>query len=401
MVPDQSINKILNLSTQPSEYDYFVSLYQPLINLSATDAATHLKSVLLQSLRAHPRLTTLTQLHGKFINYVESSIKPLTLKSAGIAGFFAINALAIEKAKDKSGELSKHIGEILIKLEVEPIEKVYLGKTFDLLPLLEVFSQQHTALILLMENQASHIMSWHDHQLNEVDQINNIYNDPTAKEYIQAYRPTHSGAIIHGTGSENVARRQISANKALLADVEKALKKHAVNHSWQHLILFVSPNFLPYIKDWAQNDLSPLLKLPPVIIDKVISQPSDLAKELPALLKSKVQQDTLAELKRYQEANMLAQGWQDVTTAVREFRVKTLFIDPQTTKRGYLLADMPYTYPIGESRKVINLAPWLVKHVLSGGGEVIPSSLSMVKEAAVLAELRYLKPEIDSTPQAR
>jgi hypothetical protein len=371
---------------------YLVSLYQPLAKLSITESATHIKSILLHSIRSHPTLAPMTQLHEKLVDQIIKEVKPLAQTTPGIACFFVFDAEAIERTRSRERDLSKHFELLLITLQVEPMQRVYLGRTFDLIPLLSALQQQQAALAIQLENKSAKIYSLIGSEWQQLVEKENIYNEPTDKEYLQAYNANRPGTIFHSTGSENIARRQISANKALLSDVEKELKR-IINKqapSWKDVVIYMAPDFLPFAPDWATSLLTSLMDRSPILVDNTMPPPDEISQHALQTLKQHHLTELKQRLKAYDRDKNLVLGWQEVTSAVRERRVETLYINPDAKKAGFLIANsLPYTYPVGESRRIHNLAPWLTKIVLESSGEVIPTTLDPISEKEVGAEIRW------------
>jgi hypothetical protein len=168
------------------------------------------------------------------------------------------------------------------------------------------------------------------------------------------------------------------------------LKERDVNY--KHLIVYYSDYFQDIIDGLRQPLVDRLGEEKVEMINKTMVRREDL---------KKMTVDTWEELKEERVKQQVKEiedkyygfkkDWDEVTEAVRQGQVKTLYLKPDLKRPGFLLEDnLLYTWPMEDTQKVENLAPWLVKAVEDQNGRVIVLDQDEFEDyPEVMAELRY------------
>lgn len=373
---------------------FAVTAYEKAGELTLAELKKRVKSHLLNGLRSHSQLASLSQMHERLINHALTLIENLENRQQGIALFFQFNAEKLEREAPKN---LKNVDDTLISkivpLYVEPETHIYVGKIFDFTPMFRYLRMTPLALIAQVENQQAEIFLLTGATIKPLVKLENKHNEPTAKEYREIHRPNKQGMIQHGTGEENVARRQISANKVFLDEVGAEIEKTFKKNGWKNLLVYASENYRPFIERWVEK-FKDATQFPPLVEYKFFKEKNSLkedalvrlAKYNKEIIKNNFSQET-------ENFKHFVSGWKDVANAVRESRVQKLYISLDQTKKrpGYILNhELPYSYPVNEAKKVNNLLPWLTQAVIVAGGEIIAAhTLEDSGKYQIAAKLRY------------
>ncbi len=376
-----------------SEQVFAVTAYEKAGKLTLPLLKKRIKSHLLSGLRGHSQLASLSQMHERLINHALELIENLKNRQEGMVLFFQFNAEKLEREAPKNLKNNDALISKAISLPAEPETYLYVGNIFDFTPLFRYLRMIPLAVIVQVENQEARIFSLIGSTIEQLAYLENKHNEPTEKEYREIHRPGKQNMVQYGTGEENVARRQLSANKVFLdevgAEIEKAWKKNG----WKNLLVYASENYRPFIEQWVEK-FKDAIQFPPVVEYKFIKEKNNLREDatdrLAAYNKQIIKASFAQEREDFQH---FVAGWKDVTNAVREFRVQKLYISLDQTKKraGYILNhELPYSYPVNEAKRVNNLLPWLTQGVIAAGGEIIVAqTLEDSGQYPVAAKLRY------------
>lgn len=367
---------------------YWLSLTIPFEYGDKNQLKTRTKSLLQNAFAEHRTLSTeiSDSVQAVVLSHVVKAVLALPEGYQGIAFF-------LQFATEQQQELVRY--QKSIGLEIEPSATAYISSCFDSTELLRTAINEPRILIVTIHKDGANIYQIIGKQLKERTSLKNTYNQPTANEYIGRYSPLKSGKIIHGSGSENVARRQISANKYFLeTDLKPALTMALQEGHWKQLLLFYAPDYSEYLDSWTEQlpigDLpfgfQEIKTLPPTSEELVAKALSLTNKSREEWLKQQIQ----ADKENYAHFRT---GWEAVCDATREGRVKRLYLKPEALSPvGYIAeGELPFLFEAeGNGIKTNNLRPWLIYTALKNSGEVFISDVWEEElDQPIAAALRY------------
>ncbi|HEX7017557.1 MAG TPA: hypothetical protein VF209_01460, partial [Patescibacteria group bacterium] len=356
------INEILELDDGLASSMY-LSLYIPTATVIDRHLKTLIRSTIVDTLRSHPLTEPYHDAHQRIASFFERKMRGQ--KNPKTLGVFARLSLAeIEHASVHAFDES--IAATMVDLPVEIGTHTYLGKTFDLRPLFLLEETSVRALVVKLSSEGATIYTLVNGELNQVQEIENIWAYLGESEsYVEMNMGT-AGKVSHGTGYEAVQRRQLSGNQMVLNRVQAALEPYLTPAAeWKQLVFFISDDFSAIIGNWAENELTKIHHLQPIISSELPKTKAQIIEHTHRLIQAqqKEQIDQLLALKN-KEFHQWATGWKEVTEAVRNRQVDTLLISPDSARRGFISQEtLPYVEKTGHSRPVQNLAPWLTKIV--------------------------------------
>ncbi len=377
-----------------SEQNYAISLYEKAGELTNAAVETRIKSHILAGLRGHSKLASLSRMHEKIISRALDSVKQMETRPKGFGLFLQFNAAQLEKEPAQAKTNNQNLFSELISFYNSPETHVYVGKIFDLSPLFRMIRKTNLAIVCQIENHQTSIYTIKGSSFEKAAELKNRHNEPTDNEYIEAYKPSPTGAVHHGTGSENVARRQISANKVFLsevgAEIKKLLKKDNI---WKNAVFYCSKDFQPYIKEWSDKLFKQKISYSPIVINKLMSTDKQLQENslevIEEHVKDSIKKQFLEDKEKY---TFFAVGWKDVTDAVREHRVERLYLRPDVRRLGFILDQAsPYSYPIRNAKRVNNIIPWIVQEVIASKGDIITAQvIKELNPEPIAAKMRFV-----------
>lgn len=396
---DQTVRELaLRNQELISEDSYSLSVYEKAGKLPASELKVRIKSHILQGLRSHPSLASLAKLHEIIVKHALELVNELDRREQGLAIFIQFNAAALDRTSQRTDDHSEHIllSQIL-PLYDEPPTHVSVGRIFDFTILFRIARRTPLGIIVQIDNEEAKVHTLRGNNSEMVEELTNPYNEPTENEYLEIHRSSGSKKVIHGTGSENVARRQKSANQAFWEDVSEIVENQLdTTTRWRNLVIFASKNYQPNLETWVKNGFAKKLPNPPLVRYKIINVTEELyrqaAEEINNFSQEHIKKDFLNDREQYEN---FVHGWKAVTDAARESRVEKLYLPlvPQSQQKrvGFILDQMlPYSFPVKDAKRVSNLLPWLTLTVIANGGQIIMSKvLTDISKEPISAKLRY------------
>jgi hypothetical protein len=397
---DADVLQLTSLVKQLTEYNqsavadntYSITLYEKAGQLPLDNVLTRLKSHILKGLRSHSKLAHLSRMHEVVTDHALKLVSNLKEREEGFALYLKFNAEELEKSSPKGKQEFPSLFSLIAALYNEPDTHIYVGKIFDLSILFRMIRKTNIAIICQLENELAILNTLKGKRLETVKKIPNQYNEPTPKEYLGRHA-VDAGGIHQGSGTKTVEKRQISADKALLADLEtEVMKLFGDDLTWKNAVVYYSSDFGPYVDRWATTLFSGRLSFEPILVNKVINTKNQLLTDtenrieehISAAIKSQFLQDK-------EKFTNFVTGWKDVTDAIRERRVERLYIQPEIRRLGFILDhSVPYSYPIRNAKRVGNIVPWLVHWVLAAGGDgVAAKAIKSLTSKQIAAKTRY------------
>jgi len=365
---------------------YFLSIYFPTKNYTQIQIEQRLKSLILKAFRSYKKLERKSWLHQKIITEINRKTRLLKGPGKGLAVFVKFNTKKISK-----NERRKFQGKInLLLLHRKPKKEIYIGKTFDLDQFIWLNKVAVEAIILNLDRKKCDIYSLDNGEWKFIIREKNKFIKEKEPEYIGKAR---GAKVYFSTGSEKIKEREIWENKRFLNYIKRVVKRSPnFQAGIDYLLIFYSSAFSKLIDDFQKNTPSYFPGTNLILIDRNILKEKILKKESLKKIRinqKKTENNLLEEAKS--NPKTYVQGWNKVAKASRMRKIDILFIKPTVRKIGYIFSrNLVYTQPIENSRKVRNIAPWIVKNAFQSGGKVVllrtqPKAKSLV----IAAKLRY------------
>lgn len=369
---------------------YFFTGYFPTKHYTKQQVKKRLKSLILVTFRKHKRLKNFSRLHRHLVDKISRKINKLKDLEKGLAIFVKFNARKQQKGR-RDEILDKNT--TVIPLAREPKKEAYVGKTFDLDQLVWIDKTALDALIINLNQEMCDFYTLEGTDFKKYTQLKNKFIKEKEDEYLEKFAPTSYEGTYYGTGFDKMARKELKENRRFINQIKTYLKANkGLQIRFDYLIVFYSANFAALIKTFERDLKTILSSFTPICVAKNIQN------------ENLVKQESIKQIKKFQKTikkdllqlakesfNVYAQGWNRVTKADRLKKIDTLFIKATAKRKGYLLKkEFIYTYPVKDSRMVLNIAPWLVRNVVNAGGRVVViKDNSLMPKAEVAAKLRY------------
>ncbi len=388
---DQYLKVLAEKEQSPkNEAEYlFLTVYFPSQNFPKNRLKKELKSFILVKLRTNKKINS-SQISKAIMNQVNQALDSLESLPRGLAFFARFNP------EKYSGQKEKSIPEdnfIFIPLEKNPQKEAFLGSRFDLDQLVWLADKGIDGLVFQINQKEANIYVYDDHRLFPVANQKNPFDKDEDKHYLEKFSPINFKGIFHGTGEDNLAKKEREENKLFLKKLKRFVKDRAdLTESFDYLIINWSTRFVKLNSNFPQELTAFFPKTKLILIDKNITS----QKQLEKLVIKKTDQERRKSIKKQlkeakEKFSHYQDEWQKILTAANQGRIQKLFIKPVINKKGYVAWDNRiYNYPVKGSRLVDNIAPWLVHEVLASGGDIVildPKIKGNFPKAAVL--LRY------------
>lgn len=368
------IDKLLSEQDNSTKKNlYWLSLYLPIGHGDRQELTTRAKSMIQNALRQHENLkiSQTSKVYHEILDSAQSVIENIPAGTQGIALFIHFTH------NQHSDQIITHKQQIY--LESSPAELAIVDQYFDLTELLRTLTKEPRILIAVI--QQDHADFYQVAGLNEkkLSTVNNNYNDPTKKESLAGYKPQKGKMVIHGMGDENVARRQISANKYFLEnDVREELEKLLQTKNWKKLIFFISPDYQDFFEKWLDDQTFANLQYDLDVIGKIPPTPEevyDQAKKTNAKSRKKWLLETFKSDK--ENHKLFSTNIQSIKDDLKLAKVNRLYLVPKSAANGF-------------SKESSLPTNWLVYQTLASGGYVMISDYYQDKiEGSAAAALRF------------
>jgi hypothetical protein len=376
--------KLLKTELSPESNQSCISLYQPNQNYSKQQIFQQVKSLFLQALRDNERLKSATN-ERDLLEQIREKITKLDSLLAGLGIFILVE---VDGSQLKVMKNQLHV----LPLGRLPIREYYSGPRFDVDQLVMIAGVVTDALVIDLKRKEYFTYIYSAGKLEEVERTANEYIVQIPNRYLEKYTPTGRGdGIIYSTGSDKVDKQLLKQNELFLQDLIKKIKTYP--YTFQHLVIFYSNLFSPFIDNYLQQLQSSLPNIHLVTQEKNIKKRQVFRKEVEQILTKHIQEDKLQLLDELEnDYYSVVETWEDIAQAVRHGQVRRFLIRPNLSVKGYVGADglVYVNQPEIKARAVDNVLPWMVAAVIDQKGEVVVFTEKEFRgRPHKLAQLRY------------
>jgi len=382
---DNTTNKLITQLVEEKYYPptgntYLISLYIDTYNRPRSDVYTVLNSYLKKGFSSRKTLKREDIKRDEVQEKIERKLNMMKSFNRGL-GIFV--------------KFSLENSDIDVKIYDSPIQvinDVFVGKVYKVDQIVWTSNLITNSLVISIERQESSICELKEDFFTELEGFTNEYIDPEAKEYQEKFSPVGDAKIVHGTGDIGKEREEKGENRRFFTDVYEAFKKSFPNLSeYEHVIVFHSDSYDPLVEEMEEtfsNDYNIDLVFKSVQMDEVEDLEIE-SKKVIRNLKNEAKEEHLEISKSAQD--VYAEGWKEVADASRFRKIDTLYVKKGLKKAGYISHDdLIYTYPVKDSEKVKDIAPWLFKNVLENSGKLtVFDEDSKKPNKSVAARLRF------------
>jgi len=320
---------------------------------------------------------------------VKKNIQKLDDIGKGIA-FFAI--LSKDFKKQKTNELFDFFD--IVPLHLSPKKEITVGKVFDLDQLVWVDNHKIEAVVCYIDSEKADFFLLNRKKFTKINSLKNKFFDERQPEYLEKHSPTLKDKTFYGTGADKSDKNQDKSNQLFFQKIKRnILKNKTITSESQYCVIIYSKSFSFLINNSFKQQLeNKFHKIKMIFFQKTFIRNSEIKQKAIELIKKTQKKQKIKIYRKIQNKKSLqVKGWTKVTKFARQNRIEVLFTPPKAEKQGYLLDNQfVYTYPVKNSRKVKNIAPWLVRSVLEGNGRVFIKTGEVVdKKPEIIAKLRF------------
>ncbi|MDD3679863.1 MAG: hypothetical protein PHX72_03355 [Candidatus Shapirobacteria bacterium] len=347
----------------------FLTVYFATNNYHKNRLKQELRSFILTGLKNEQKAPPKV---GKIIiDKIEETIDGLKSPPRGLSFFAKFDP------QEQVGKKKKIVTEenfIFIPLEKTPQKELLIGSRFDLDQLVWLSDKGIDGLVFQINQKEANLYVFDDRKLFLITRQENPFTQGEEKHYLEQFSPVNFRGIFHGTGDDDVIRREREENKLFLKKLQSFVKDNAnLTEPFDYLVINWSTRFIRLNTNFARDLSAFFPKTSLVLIDKNITDPKQLEKLVIEKTDQEKTKTINQQLKEAQEEfDRYREEWQSILTAANQNRIQKLFIKPVIKKRGYVtLNNQIYNYPVQGSRLVNNIAPWLIHQVLTANGQII------------------------------
>ncbi|MGI5827725.1 MAG: hypothetical protein ACOX6V_01745 [Patescibacteria group bacterium] len=372
---------------------FFLTAYYP-IKKREKASLQKLKKVVLDWLDTHFRrnkdIGQFSRIHHQLLKTVSKHLENFEQTDKGLAIFAKFSA---SSRVDKRNRSIPKKQVLVVSLSRRPREEFSVGKTYDLDQLVWILNQKLESVVLNISRKKADVYILDEGKLGFITQVANDYLYSGEREYLEVHRPTRSDFAVYGTGSDRFKQRQKDEDMRFLTELGKYIKNEPLlKLQFEHLVVVYSHLFEEHIDDFIKNLTHSLPYLTPITIQKDIQTEKELHQEVLNTVNKHKEYSQKQQLKQAKkEMYKYIEDWQSVAKASRQRKINTLFITAKAKSPGYVLnRDLVYTHPAAGSRRVENIAPWIVHSALKADSQIVvfPESLPET-ETPIAASLRY------------
>lgn len=367
--------------------NYFLTVYLPISSeikraKLRKRLKRNLKSLVLTSFNNQSKINVHQELPQKIIGSMEKEINKFEKFYSGIGLFCQFNNQEPKKM-------------ILIQFLKPPEKENFIGKTYALGQLIWMKNTAVNALIININQKKAEIYIFNNSQLKKIYHQKNDFLETKIKdlkEYVEKRNFNLAGKTFYGTGTRKFEGQNLLANQLFLNQITEFIQQE--NHLktlYDHLVIFYTYPFTG-------------------LVDKLIDQSFIKTNFEPFLMaktkktKQKLKKITIKNIDQYQEKEKLEElekakenhryfvkGWSEVIPAGRSKKIDVLFTKPNLKKEGYRDKNNFVWLELNNgTKKVPNIAPWLVRNITESGGKILLiKDNPYLEKVEVAAKLRY------------
>jgi hypothetical protein len=388
ILKNMKYKKIINsLVNQEKENGIYLSLYLPLKGFNNKKAKRRLRSLIDKGFKKNKQTEKLTNLDDLVKNKVIKRFEKLSSLEKGL-GVFA--KISVDEAN--KGAESKIEDLTVVQFSKGVKKEVFVGTTYDLDQLIWLNNLEAEALVIDLHRDECNVYILENERLKSVQTIENNFSEFKEPEYL--YKPPILiDEIYFSPGSNKVEQQKVKENRYFMNDILDKLKENSlIRERFKYLVVFYSERYKQHIDGFVRSapvkaDFNPILveRHPQIKSKKAFKKIAE--RKLKKYQKQKVKElYKLAE----EDYNHFVKGWKKVLKAARQAKIEQLFIRPGVKKQGYVDHQLLYLHKSKKTRKVNNLAPWLVRSVFENDGKVVMLRKNLIKKSPkVAAKLRY------------
>lgn len=377
---------LINKIQAKKRTEFCLTVYFPNKNYDRRGLSDRVRSFISSNLRKRKEVSALNRLHQKIETQVVSNIYKLDDIKEGVALFLKFDTRAVKKRKINFLRL------LALPKEVE--KEFNLQKWFDVDQLLWVDEMMPTSLMIKLDDKGAIIYRLTGNKMVKIDSVDNsLVTDRPKDEYLEKVTTNAYKSSFHSTGSDKSDRDKRVVNQLFLNQLLKRVKrKKGYNFSGGYSLIFYSQKYVGLM----ENFINEWRKIMPQTTVLKMAINFDSKKELKKTAIDKIEafelkiKKDLLELAK-EDYYRFVTGWNKVTGADRQKKIERLFIKAKAKRQGYVLGkNLLYSYPVKNSKMVKNMAPLLVRRVMSNGGQVtVIEKEGLMPKWTVAAQLRY------------
>lgn len=380
---DEFVN---NLVVQESDLhtsnEYLFSIYIPFSFTNLEDTKIRTKSALLNQLRNHEYLGKESEYHSILVDTIIEYIDQVPIKGKGVAFFIKNNISDVLSGKERNipqGDIS------IVPLFKHFEESIYIGKIFNLDQLVWLNRIDQDALVISLETKDTYIYLYRENELKELKSMAKDDWDFTKPKHFEKTNITSSYSASYGSSKDKFDRFD---QQTVGFFVDKVLEevKDVVKDSVEYIVIYYSNEFSPFVND-IREYINDRFDVKTIMLNRSLKRKDELVGDVLNVLEEDREEENEELFKRAKEnINLYEEGWEKVLSMVRDGRIDTLFAQANLSKEGNISkSGLIYTEKGDDSVLVQNIYPWLVRAVISMGGDIV-----LLKEnGKISALLRY------------
>lgn len=364
------LNTLLQQEQQKSDSTLFISLYYPNNSWSVDQLKHHFKGHFTRILRESPIIGSNNHLYNTVLHLVLSKVEALDDVGQGIAVFGQVEANKTPSSKTPLDDTLFHISV----LPTRPVTDCYIGRTFDLDQLIWLQQQLVPSLALHITQKKAEVflLTISDFVFLHEEENPYFYGEKPTK-YQNQHIPAPNTGNIHGSDSRKFEGRLEKENEQFLLEQLPTLKELTQHYAHlESLLVFYSQSFSDHIEKFEKEWHRLLPQIEIVTECKEYPTHEELRASAQEIKQQQHNQKYQELWQKAKDSKKFVTGWDAVSQAARDGKIDTLFIQPTVSNPGYLLDNqLLYVESLDGARPVRNMAPWLVKQVITSSGEVV------------------------------
>ncbi|MFW6143403.1 MAG: hypothetical protein ACOC4Z_00530 [Patescibacteria group bacterium] len=384
------ISQLVTASSPEDSTTFFLTAYLPLDNNNKAEVKQYVKSPLFTALRNHEQLKSYKNLRHNLVQSVNNKINKLEKLGQGLAIFTKIDLENRQEEKTKISE--KEI--TLLPLNNSPKKETRIGHTYDLDQLVWMNNIAGTGLIISLRGTEGHIYQIDLSGISSEEGVLKVERKPEARERVA---PKKVRDLHYSTGTNKLQKAQENERLRLLKDVKETIKTSPTAKNFEYLIVFASSAFSELVPNLINDKSLVPTGTEVIVVDKNIEDEQELKKvTYQKIIQAQKEKINTFFQQAKENPHKYIEGWNSVVPAAYEGQIQIIFIKPDLEISGYIKGEdnLPSLEAIPESRKVNNLAPWIVRRVVQTEGDIaVWYGIANRDVPDIAAFLRYSKEE--------
>ena len=379
---EKILEQLKNKQYSPKDKKDYASIYLKFNSVSRKKISTKIKSQVLNAFRSKDEFSHFSHLPNYLIKRIDAFVALQDEIPSGIACFASFESEAFDKKHSDAIEL------YCTRLPGLKMQRTFIGKIYDLIPLVLALNYQKQAIAIQIAIEEAKIFLVRHNAIQTILRVKNPYIPEYERNYLERYSPKRDQGTVFSTGKDKIDRAHNQANKSFVNLLCDEIKTNKINNQKkvEYVCIFYSEPFTEFtmiIKNMFQQYHTELIAKNLIHEQDIQTQ---VQKQLTAYhIKTRKKEASQLKIRDH----TFVSHYKKIITATQQHKIDQLFIQTNNDPIDGYVGPMGLVYEQKQkdSIRIKNIKPWIGLNVLQSGGTI--KAIPKTQEMKLAAILRY------------